>query len=29
MADDETLRTHTIKKYGWIPDLPDMRPGVG
>ena len=25
MADEATLRTHTIKKFGWIPDLPDMR----
>ena len=25
MVDDATLTTHTIKKYGWIPDLPDMR----
>jgi C1A family cysteine protease len=25
MADDTNLRTHTIKKFGWIPDLPDMR----
>ena len=25
MADDINLRTHTIKKFGWIPDLPDMR----
>ena len=25
MVDDATLTTHTIKKFGWIPDLPDMR----
>ena len=25
MSETNDIRVHTIKRYGWIPDLPDAR----